>query len=303
MNVAKNISYLPPKPSASTLLEGPKYPALPLSLVRLAFSTFGRVFPGPASQLAYKLFSTPRMRAKHRASDPVIEKARLFELLYGGHILKAYEWGTGTKTILLVHGWESRGTALRSFVPQLLDKGYRVIAFDGPAHGNSGGKRTNLSHFGGAIRAVINHIGGVHGIITHSFGGASTVFALWKIDPSIVVDKLVLIAVPNRVDGILETVEQVMHLPRAASKKFQRILEAKLNTSLKDNEVAKATGNIQLANTLLVHDKKDNIVDFSEAEAIFSKWDNASMLVTEGYGHYRLVKHPTVIERIVEFME
>ena len=146
-----------------------RYPALAFRLVRFGFQTLGRLFPQKAAEIAYKLFSTPRSRAKHRASDPILEQAHLFEVLYGKYILKGYEWGSGEKTILLVHGWESRGTALRTFVPALLKKGYKVVAMDGPAHGNSSGKSTNLPIFAGAVLAFIQQLGGVHGIITHSF--------------------------------------------------------------------------------------------------------------------------------------
>ncbi|MCB9298397.1 MAG: hypothetical protein H6559_35595 [Lewinellaceae bacterium] len=58
----------------------------------------------------------------------------------------------------------------------MLERGFRVVlTFDGTGHYHSGGKRTNLLHFGGAVRAVFNQVGGAYGVITHSFGGASTV--------------------------------------------------------------------------------------------------------------------------------
>ncbi|NUO03188.1 MAG: alpha/beta hydrolase, partial [Saprospiraceae bacterium] len=172
------IEYLPPLPEGGAESARPQPPSALLGLVRLGFGTAGRVFPDAAARVAYRLFSTPRVRAAHSISDELLESARLFEFMYGHQVLKGYEWGKGEQVVLLVHGWESRGTALRGFVPSLIEKGYRVVTFDGPAHGNSDGKRTNIIHFAGAIRAIIRHIGGVHSIITHSFGGASTVFAL-----------------------------------------------------------------------------------------------------------------------------
>ena len=108
-----------------------------LIFVKWSFAIFGSIFPKAVANLAYRIFTTPRMRAVHKRTDEIIESARLFEVLYGKIILKGYEWGRGARTILLVHGWESRGTALRSFVPGLVQAGFRVVAFDGPAHGNS----------------------------------------------------------------------------------------------------------------------------------------------------------------------
>ena len=97
--------------------------SLVLKAAQFGFSTVGRIFPSKAAQIAYNLFTTPRIRARHKKSDKVLESARIFEFMYAKHILKGYEWGEGEKTILLVHGWESRGTAMRSFVPKLVSDG------------------------------------------------------------------------------------------------------------------------------------------------------------------------------------
>ena len=96
-----------------------RYP-VSLRLIRVAFATLGRLFPSLASKVAFRLFTTPRRRARHKSSDPILEKAEVFEFLYGEQMLKGYQWGSGGRTVLLVHGWESRGTALRTFVPSLL---------------------------------------------------------------------------------------------------------------------------------------------------------------------------------------
>ncbi len=300
MEATKKIEYLQSewkgKPEGS-----PSYPPV-LKVIRLLFGTLGYVFPRAAGRVAYRLFSTPRHRARHQTSDPILESARLFEFLYGKQILKGYEWGSGARTILLVHGWESRGTALRSFVPALLERGFRVVAFDGPAHGNSGGRRTNLLHFGGAVRAVLNQVGGAYGIITHSFGGASTVFALSNLDNQLKVEKLVLIGAPSRMDKVLYDAINTLNLPGPAARQFFRFLEKKVKFPVRHADVGTASGRFRVGQALIVHDSKDAIVPFSEAQATFNAWDNASLLVAEGYGHYRLMKNPDVIRKVAEFM-
>lgn len=279
----------------------PAYPPV-LKLVRLLFGSLGYVFPKLAGRVAYRLFSTPRVRARHRASDPVLESARLFEFLYGKQILKGYEWGAGTRTVLLVHGWESRGTALRSFVPALLERGFRVVAFDGPAHGHSGGKRTNLLHFGGAVRAVLNQVGGAYGVITHSFGGASTVFALSNLDTRLQVEKLVLIGAPSHMGKVLNDATHTLNLPAPAARQFFRYLEKKVKFPVRLANVSAASGRFRVKQALIVHDKQDAVVPFSEALATFEAWDNARLLACDGYGHYRLMKNPDVVRKVAEFI-
>ncbi len=273
-----------------------------LKIIQTGFRALGPLFPKPAARLAFRFFSTPRVRARHKTSDALLESARIFEFLYGRRLLKGYEWGHGDKTVLLVHGWESRGTALRSFVPALLARGYRVVAFDGPAHGNSGGKRTNLPHFAGAVRAAIRQIGPVHAIITHSFGGASTVYALSHLEPEIALDKLVLIAVPNHMQRVLENAGKTLGLPKSVSNEFLHLVEDRFQAPLSEASVSNWANQLRVRAGLIVHDRYDPVVPFTTAEQIFSTWNNASLLVAEGLGHYHLMKNPDLIERVADFI-
>jgi len=243
------------------------------------------------------------MRARHSTTDRILESARLFEFLYGKQILKGYEWGRGERVVLLVHGWESRGTALRSFVPALLKKGFRVVTFDGPAHGNSAGNRTNLPHFAGAVRAIINHLEGVYGIITHSFGGASTVFALSYLEPEARVEKMTLIAPPKSMTRVFDGAVETMALPRNVARYFKKILEGKVgNRPLEDLDLSGAYGLMQVEEVLLVHDQQDPMVPYSGSVALLEHWPNAQLLATKGFGHYRLMKNPDLVQRVTEFM-
>jgi len=280
----------------------PAYP-IHLRLVRMAFGSLGRVFPHQAGKVAYQLFTRPRIRAVHHKSDELLESARISEILYGKTILKKYEWGAGDRTVLLVHGWESRGTALRSFVPGLLEEGYKVVAFDGPAHGNSGGKRTTFLEFAGAVRAVIKQLGTVDSIISHSFGGATTVFALTQLDPSISLNKLVLIGVPSNTQMVMNEALAFMNVPDVACKHFRAIASQQSNNlSFEMADLEANLGKAKVDDVLVVHDKLDRSVPFESAERIVERWDSVHLLVTHGMGHFKVMKNPKVVQMVVDFV-
>lgn len=302
MPAIKDIRYLSSDYQDPSPEKPVRYPPI-LKVIRFLFGTAGYLFPKPMARLAYRFFSTPRVRARHQTSDSLLESARLFEFMYGKQLLKGYEWGYGGRTVLLVHGWESRGTALRTFVPPLLEMGFRVVAFDGPAHGNSDGKRTNLLHFGGAVRAIINQVGGVHGIITHSFGGASTAFALSYLDPSVKVEKLVLIGVPDKMEKVLNNAMDTLNVPPPAARAFVRFVEKKVKFPLHHADTSRANIEESVGRVLIVHDEADPIVSIQDARSIFNAWSNASMLITNGYGHYRLMKNPDLIGEVAAFID
>lgn len=287
----------------STLPEGKKKYPFYLLFVKWSFAVLGRLFPEQAARQAYKLFATPRLRAVHKTSDELLETARIFEVLYGKIMLKCYEWGHGDRTVLLVHGWESRGTAMRSFVPGLLKQGFRVVAFDGPAHGSSGGKMTNLPDFAGAVLAVIRQIGPVHAIIAHSFGGSTSVHTLAHLDNSLTLEKLVLVAVPASTRKVISNFTQLVNLPPPTVAAFHRLIHRKAHgLPFKELDVEHALDRAHVGEILVVHDKHDPLVPFDSAEAIFKHYDHVNLLITNGLGHFQLMKHPKVVDAVVEFV-
>ncbi len=293
------------EPRFATKNDLEKIPKVPfaIKLARVYFRIMGNIFPAFVGKQAFRIFQKPRIRAKHRNSDMVLEKAKLFEMLYGKRILKAYEWGSeNSPTVLLVHGWESRGTAMRSLALPLVEKGYRVVAFDGPAHGDSGGKFTNLLDFGGAIKALINHLGDVHSIIGHSFGGAATVFTLRHIEPSISIEKFVMVGTPSKMIYVFERFADFIHLPQKALLNVYKEVERLFGFSMEQIDNTKAMDKMNIKEALIIHDRKDRIVPFEEGKETADAWYNAKMLVTNGYGHFKILKKPDVIERVVDFI-
>lgn len=285
-------------------LEAEKPISYPLALrfVQFGFRTLGRIFPRKAAKIAYRLFATPRKRAKHKVSDPILEKARLFEVLFGKQILKAYEWGRGDRIILLVHGWESRGTALRTFAPDLVKAGYRVVTFDGPAHGETSGKRTNMIHFSKAVQAMINHLGEVEHIITHSFGGGATLLGLSQLERPIGLKKLVLVAPPYYMNHLFSGTVKTLGLPKNVARHFKAYLEQRIRRPLESLDVPITGKQVNAEQILLVHDKKDPIISFKATEDVLEQWDQPRLLVTEGFGHYQLMKNPDLIQRVSQFI-
>ncbi len=302
LRMEKQIESLNTKVESSTVVAPQKLP-FAVHALRIGFRVLGRIFPKYAGNLAFRLFRTPQRRARHKVSDRILEEAKLFEIIYGGKILKGYAWGSGERTCLLVHGWESRGTALRSFVPDLVANGYRVVTFDAPAHGNSDGTQTDLSQFSGSIRAIIHHIGAVDTIIAHSFGGASTVFAMANIDNTIAVRKLVMIATPSRLDRALNHFSDFLKLPSKVRFYVKKALEAKVKIPIDEVNVFQAYSKINVGQTMIVHDELDDVVPFTSAESIYKHWDNVLLLVTKGLGHFRLMKNPDLIKRVIRFLQ
>ncbi len=209
----------------------------------------------------------------------------------------------GNPIILLAHGWESRGTALRMFVNPMVEQGYRVVAYDAIGHGDSTGKGNTISTNAKTIAAIIHHYGGIYGAIGHSFGCSSTVYALQFVDTKLHIEKMVFLAVPHRTKRIIEGFFGYIQAPEPVKQAFYQKLEDIYGRSVDAVDVALAYGQVNIGPLLLIHDSQDDVTSIEAAERVVENWQNAKLLVTEGYGHFRIAKNPDVIKRIVDFVE
>ena len=87
--------------------------------------------------------------------------------------IEILSYGYSKKKVLLVHGWSGRSTQLFAFADKLLENGFMVISFDGPAHGKSTGRTTMMPEFLKTIEKINTTFGPFEAAIGHSFGAIS----------------------------------------------------------------------------------------------------------------------------------
>jgi len=300
--IQNRIEHLVTKPISKLKKPAPSSIPVSLKLVRFGFNTIGRIFPAKASQIALKLFGTPRMRARHKVSDDLIDSAKKSSIWVNNLNIKMYQWGEGDKTILLVHGWESRGTALRTFVPGIIKAGFKVIAFDAPAHGDSDGKYATLLTFAEVISAIIEQSGNIHSIIAHSFGGPTSIYAITNMNLKQAIHKIVLVATPSKISVPVNQAINLLNLSPKTAIKFVQRLERILKVPIKELTVANFAKKAEIEEVLIVHDKKDKMVSINSAMAHLKAFKQSHLIITEGLGHYLIMKDKMVIDRITHFV-
>lgn len=139
--------------------------------------SLSNIFPKLTAKIALYFFSRPIRIARPKSEMAWYESARKFRLKNG---IAAFEWGlSNDPLVLLIHGWNGRGTQLASFSESLVENHFRVVALDGPGHGSSSGKKTNPSHFAQFIIDAEKELlestpfYRSRAVIAHSFGGGA----------------------------------------------------------------------------------------------------------------------------------
>ena len=265
-----------------------------LASIRICFAVLGRLSPSLAGWVAAWLFARPRRHARPERERELIAHGAPVGLPDG---LSATAWGAGP-AVLLVHGWEGRGAQLGALVDPLVAAGFRVVAVDGPAHGDSAGRSTTGPEFAGALATVREHVGSLAAVVAHSFGGFTSLLAIARGMPA---DRLVIIAAPSSVPEVLEEFVRMVRLPRRAVPSMVRALEARVHAPMASFEVASFAREVRIP-TLIVHDTDDREVSYEHGTRL-AELLGAKLLTTSGHGHRRVLFAPEVVSAIVEFVE
>lgn len=276
--------------------------------IRGAIGVLDRAAPRTAGRWAARIWCTvPEGSARHRDDRPIpglfVQPSTTSGVTLSGDRKVAVEtWGDGLP-VYLVHGWGGWRGQLGAFVEPLLSRGYRVIAFDAPAHGDSGpgrhgGRRTTGVEMMEALHAVVTRYGPPAGIIAHSLGSAVTV---WALDEGMIdAPRLGLIAPTIGPVPYIDMLVRQLGLSARTRSKMLEHLESMVGGPLADFDARHI--DVTLPPTLVVHDRDDKEVSFAEGLELVEAWRGAELMETERLGHQRILRDPKVVDRVAAFV-
>jgi pimeloyl-ACP methyl ester carboxylesterase len=265
-----------------------------------------------AAEKAFQLFCTPFLRTKRKVEAKNAEPLRF---TVNNYDIKGHRWNhspTGTleptgrceqpKKALLLHGFGWAAYKFESYVAPLVKKGYEVLAFDAPAHGDSSGKLVNAIEYSTMIKKAIELYGPVDSFIAHSFGGIALSLAMEDIphDDHI---KIVFIApateTTSAVDGAFAMLKINDVAVRAA---FDQVI---LKLSGKPTgwfSIRRAVKNIS-AKILWVHDEDDDVTPLNDALKVREDaHSHIQFMITKGLGHRKIYNDNAVKKAIENFL-
>lgn len=302
-----------------------------LALIRLFFGLSSFVAPKAAAKLAFRLFCTPQ-RTRNRSprhlqtlenARKIFETAKYHSIPYEGGRIAAYEFiggfnpadnssnndaphpDTFSKTVYVIHGWQSNSLLMSKFVDPLLSKGWRVVLIDLPGHGKSSGRVCHVPLAVSAVHAVSSKLGKCDMIIAHSLGGAiAAVVVAGTLQgfPALPVTRLVTISAPNSVEKIFNDFFEMINLGTRACRQFDAIVLALSGRTAGDFDVGGQLANLD-TQMLVIHAPDDKEIPLSEAESIVAQKPDATLHLANGYGHRRIIASEEIVQTAVEFLD
>lgn len=265
-----------------------------------AMQALGVVAPGMAAELALKRFTTPPPIARPPWEKVLKKAGRSFRLPSG---TSATVWGDRDQpVVLLVHGWAGRGTQLGKLIEPLRAKGLRVVAWDGPAHGDSDGKQASIGQFAQGLRELNEVEGPWRLVVAHSFGAGAVTLALscrWMQSEAVA-----LVAAPSGMGWVVEGFAKRLKMSTRTKAVFIEKLNRFAGVEGRDVGIAHlAKTNALKTPVIVIHDPEDAEVPFQQAEEIARDWHGARLVALSGVGHRKILKAPTFIASVLEFLD
>jgi pimeloyl-ACP methyl ester carboxylesterase len=265
--------------------------------VRGAMRAAQFVSTGTAAWLADRVFCTPPSSRVPRSVHRVMAAAERSFLLCEGRRVATWRWGRGP-TVALVHGWGSRAARLMVYVEPLVERGFSVVAFDAPAHGESEGR---LGSGVQAARALleVGRATPLYGVIGHSLGAAATMLAL---EDGLQLQRAVFIAPPADLKMYTDRLAEVLDLTPTTLEAMRRRIERRLRFSWQKLDFDAIAAGVRGVDLLLFHDRDDRDVAWENSRRIAAAWRGAQLRTTEGLGHHQIARDPGIVAEAVSFL-
>jgi pimeloyl-ACP methyl ester carboxylesterase len=196
-----------------------------------------------------------------------------------------------------VHGWGARATEMAPFVVPLLQRGYRVLAFDGPAHGASQGEQVDFIQFAEATALAAQ--GPLAGVIAHSYGAACLLIACTRF--GLKAERMVLLGCPASAVWVTEDFGRRMSVPDPVLRHMRQLLVRRRRERWTWEEVGaeELVGSLGIA-PLLIHDVEDVVIPFEHATRIAAKSPRSELVQVRGLGHRRMLRNGEVVLRCIQ---
>jgi pimeloyl-ACP methyl ester carboxylesterase len=248
-----------------------------------------------------EVFGTPFLKSIRKVP---VKNAETLQFILNNKKVNGYRWNyPQVKKALILHGFGSAAHKFEEYATLLAEKGYEVLAFDAPAHGDSEGERTNAIEYCAMIKNVIEQFGPIHSFLAHSFGGISLSLALEDIlhDEN---TKVVFIAPATETTSAVDGAFSMLKLKNEVVRnEFDKLVFEVSGKKTEWFSMRRAMHNIK-ASVLWIHDEDDDITPW--ADALKVKEDNhpnIKFVLTKGLGHRKIYHDEGIKKLVISFME
>lgn len=213
-------------------------------------------------------------------------------------------WGQTGPLVVCVHGWRGSGWQFRRYIEPLVNAGFRVAVFDGPAHGSDQRKHTHLYEFVDVLDEIHRTIAPIEAFIGHSLGSAIIGMAQHK---NIPIKQAAFIAGNFDMDFLLDRFCEHLRLSTQFRNRVRKEIENYCDEVIFPGAFNTINTRLimeQLANTDtgFWQDEDDMEIHMPAIEYLYQGLDTSQFHNAADTGHFTILKDPKVVASVCDFI-
>jgi pimeloyl-ACP methyl ester carboxylesterase len=275
-----------------------------LAWLRKLFAVLQAVSPATAARAAFHLFLRTFRHPVGAEDAAALARARRHRLMAGADPFVVHEWGSGPRTVVILHGWGSNAARFVRLAEALQARGWHVLVPDAPGHGASPGRSSSLPQFMAALDAVVARFGPPQALVGHSLGalGIAWRHAAGPPDWAGNLSAVALVSMPSGAPFLVKVFLDALGLGPATRTRLEALFHRRFGADIPS--FAALPGATRIAGRLLlVHDGGDDVVPYVHTRQLLEQLPQAEVVTTSQLGHSALTRDAATIDRIVQFFE
>ncbi len=273
-----------------------------LKLIGLGLNLWSLVAPKSAALKAAQVFSTPPKTRLREKEKQFLDGARQERRTVAGQNIVEYHWGDASAPlVLLSYGWAYNAGRWRHFVPELLEAGFRVLAYDPPGHGLAPRGTLNIPLNAAIIRGLLETYGPAEAIVGHSFGGSSAVYAVKDLPKALHPKRMVVMASFSFAPRVFREYKATLGLWSPLYWQMVRGFEQRVGHPIDYYDFAIMTSTFNHVEGLLVHAPGDAVTPYAEARRYHDYWPGSQLYSPTTGGHH--LGTPEITRAVLHFVQ
>lgn len=251
-----------------------------------------------AGKAALKYFFTPRIGRLRPQDREFLSSAQWGHVTAKGYKVQYYLWDGPGPTVLLAHGWESNSARWRPLVERLLQRNFRVLCLDAPAHGESGSPQFSAVLYSQFVAALMRHLPADYAV-GHSAGAMALTYYETH-DPVRPLKKIVLLGAPSTLRAVLDLYTGFLKISKRAKQCVDEGILRKFGNPVEYYAIEDMALRLT-TDCLIIHDEQDDTASIAGAVRTHRNWRGSRLVRTSGLGHS--LQGDAVYEAVIAFLE
>jgi pimeloyl-ACP methyl ester carboxylesterase len=258
-----------------------------IKIIGFRINVVSLINPSWATKELMRIFTTPSKANIRPKEKDFLATAKQIKRQRNGVDIVEYHWGNEyAPLIVLSYGWAYNAGRWRHFTETLVKNNFHVVAYDPPGHGNAPHGELDLPTNSAIIQEIIKDYGGATAILAHSFGGASSVYAVQGLPRALQPKRMVLMASFSHTPSVFKGYGKSLGLWKLTYQRMIDGFEKRFGIALRHFDLGLMTSNLSHIEGLLVHSPSDKVTPFGSAVRYHNYWKNSYLYAPKEGGHH-----------------